>query len=528
MTRRSPGARAQVLRGRRAPVHRAPALPLAVALALAVLSSLAVAPAAPRPAPAPAATHKREPRIEVPDRPHRPGSLRPRTIAGDLRARLARPPLRGARVGALVVSLRDGRTIFESKPDLPLTPASTMKVMTSAAILVKLGPDWRFRTGFLADAPPADGVIAGNLYVKGACAPDLVVERFPELAEGLRAAGIREIRGDVVADLSYFDGEERPPSGRTAATRILRRPHLRACRQLLLGARDGHAGTPRRRPANVLVEPLSDAVAVVSTARTISSGTTSIRASRTLLRTADGGLRNRIVVSGRISRGAAPWERFLPIERPAAIAISAVRRALVDAGIVVRGVSRIGAAPEGAAPIYILESKPLAEIVRDMNKNSNNFMAEMLQRTLGAESFGLPASRDKGARALADFLRSCGVDPAPLTLTDGSGLSRSNTLTAGALVRVLVRMREDPAFGDSFFDSLPVSGTDGTLRGRMNGSRAGRVRAKTGHIDGVTTLAGYVEGTREGPIAFAFLVNGADHGRSVRAIDELCAILCAP
>ncbi len=281
-------------------------------------------------------------------------------------------------------------------------------------------------------------------------------------------------------------------------------------------------------PANVLVEPVSDAVAVVSSARTIAKGATSIHASRGLIRTTDGGYRNRILVSGRISRGATGWELFLPIEDPATIAISAVRRAMADAGIVVRGAARKGAAPPGASPVYTLESKPLAEIVRDMNKNSNNFMAEMLQRALGAESFGLPASREKGARAISDFLRSCGVDPAPLVLTDGSGLSRSNMLTASALVRVLVRMNEDPVLGGPFLDSLPISGTDGTLKRRMNGSAAGRVRAKTGHIDGVTTLAGYVEETREGPVAFAFLVNGADHGRALRAINELCTILCAP
>ena len=213
---------------------------------------------------------------------------------------------------------------------------------------------------------------------------------------------------------------------------------------------------------------------------------------------------------------------FLTIEDPANVAVSAVRHALQDAGIVVRGGSRVGASPASAVPIFTLASKPLAEIVRDMNKNSNNFIAEMLQRALGAETYGPPASREKGAQAVASFLRTCGIDPEPFTLTDGSGLSRSNRVSVSGLARILVRMWGDPRIGSPFLDSLPIGGIDGTLKGRMFGPARGRVRAKTGYIDGVTALAGYVPDTREGPVAFAFVVNGTSHPRTVRALDDLC------
>ena len=402
-----------------------------------------------------------------------------------------------------------------------------MKLLTAAAILEKLGADWRFKTPFLADAPPLDGVIAGNLYVKGVCEPDLVVEKFQEIGEGLLASGIREIQGDVVADLLYFDGEERPPEWPVGGSPNPYAAPISALAANFSSVRVTVIPSPLvGSPATVLVEPPSDAVPVSGTVRTIGKGRGRPGAWRRLERTGADGISNRIVVGGRISAFADPWEKFLPIEDPAGVAISAVKSALQQAGIVVSGVARTGAAPDTAVPVYTLTSKPLSEIVTDMNKNSNNFIAEMLHRTLGAETYGPPASREKGVRAIAAFLRTCGIDPESATLTDGSGLSRSNRLAASTLARVLVRMWGDPVLGVPFVESLPISGVDGTLKGRLS-SVAGRIHAKTGTVDGVTSLAGYVEETREGPVAFAFIVNGASHARALRGIDDLCRILCA-
>jgi D-alanyl-D-alanine carboxypeptidase/D-alanyl-D-alanine-endopeptidase (penicillin-binding protein 4) len=451
---------------------------------------------------------------------------KPLSLESAIRARLARSPLRGASVGVEIVSLTDGHTIFEKNPEVPLIPASTMKVLTSAAALDRLGPDWRYGTAVLAAAPPKDGIIEGDLYVKGACQPDLVVERFPELAAGLAAAGVREVRGDIVADLRYFDGEERPPEWPRGS-----RPNPYAAPISALAANFSTVRitvAPGERvgsQAVVQVDPPSDAVAVSSQTRTTKSGR-SISASRRLEKDADGQIANRIIVSGRTGLGSGPWEEFIPIENPATVAISAVKRALQSGGITVTGTTRIGEAPEGAVTIYTLRSKPLEEIVLDMNKHSNNFIAEMLQRTLGAEVYGPPATRAKGASAVESFLRTCGVDTSTVKLTDGSGLSRTNQVTALALVRVLVRMRGDSRLEAAFLDSLPIGGEDGTLRGRMGGVARGRVRAKTGHVDGVTTLAGYIDDAVEGPLAFAFLVNGASHVRAIAALDELCRILC--
>ena len=135
---------------------------------------------------------------------------KPATLTEALRQRMKRLSAQGVVVGASVVSLRDGRSLFDSRSEKPLTPASTMKVLTGAAILDRLGPDWTYETRFFADGPIDNGVV-NNLYVVGSCAPDLVVERFPEIGAAIRQAGVREVRGDVVVDLSYFDGEERPP-----------------------------------------------------------------------------------------------------------------------------------------------------------------------------------------------------------------------------------------------------------------------------------------------------------------------------
>lgn len=460
-----------------------------------------------------------------PSQPERP----PAGLLEALAWRLARPPFRGAKVGAVVISLEGGNTLFESKADQPLMPASTMKILTSGAALDALGPDWRYATRFAAAAPPENGVIAGDLFVFGSCEPDLVVEAFPAIGAELVAAGIREVHGDVVADLSYFDGEERPPDWPGAGN-----PNPYAAPISALAANFSSVrvsvqpGPSPGAPARVFIEPPSDVVQVQGSVLTIAKGAAAVRATRKLVRGPDGEIRNRILVSGRIPRTFSVWQSFVPIENPSSVAAGAVRRALIDAGIVVRGDSRIGTAPEGSVVVATHASRTLTEIVRDMNKNSNNFMAEMLQRTLGGETIGVPASREKGARAVGAFLRTCGVDPDPLTLSDGSGLSRGNRVSARALARVLVRMRSDPALAGAFYESLPIGGIDGTLRGRMVGPSRGCIHAKTGHIDGATTLAGYVDDTTLGPIAFAFLVNQADHGRALRGLDDLTDILCRP
>ena len=402
-----------------------------------------------------------------------------------------------------------------------------MKVLTGAAILDKLGPDWRYETRFFADGPITDGVV-GNLYVVGSCQPDLVVERFPEIGAGLAAAGVREVRGDVIADVRYFDGEERPPEWPVGRVNTYSAPISALAANFSSVRVTVMPGDTVSQPPTVLVEPPSEAVQLTSTVRTVKSGRAYVHATRRLERTADGQVANRIVVSGRIRLGAPPWQRFLTIEDPAGVAVSAVKHAMQEAGIAVHGTSRLGSIPPLGVPVYTLQSKPLAEIVRDMNKNSNNFIAELLLRTLGAETYGGPGSREKGQRAVAAFLRTCGIDPGSVSVTDGSGLSRSNLLTPSTLVRVLVRMWGDQRVGSSFVGSLPVGGIDGTLRGRMLGAAHGRVLAKTGHIDGVSALAGYVEETSEGPVAFAFIVNGSSRRRADRGLDDLCSILCTP
>ena len=240
-------------------------------------------------------------------RPNPPAAL-PGTLGEALHRRFSRFPFRGGQVGGIVISLQDGHTIFESNADRPLTPASTMKVLTSAAILDRLGPDWHFQTPFLADAPPVEGVIAGNLYVKGVCEPDLVVEKFLEIGTGLAGAGVREVQGDIVADLHYFDGEERPPEWPGGGSASAYSAPISALTGNFSSVRvTVQPGPSPGAPAVVLVEPPSDVVAVSANVRTAAAGRSTLHASRTLVKTADGTLANRISVSGRIPISASPW-----------------------------------------------------------------------------------------------------------------------------------------------------------------------------------------------------------------------------
>ena len=471
------------------------------------LSLLLIVPGALPAAPAPAGA------------PARPAP-KPPTLESSLSAGLKRKCLSGARVGVAVASVADGRIVFERNPLLPLTPASTLKVLTTAAALDRLGPEFRYETLVFTDGVLNDGVLKGNLYLRGSGAPDLVVERWRELAAGLASLGMREISGSVVGDESYFDAERRPP-GWPAPRNT--NPYNAPISALSANFNTVEVRVLPSRPGQkpvVVLEPRSDLVRADNRARTGQG--TALRLGRSF----DGAV-NTVVVRGTIGSRSPGRREWIVVEDPARVAAAVLAAALEEAGVTVAGGASLGVTPPEATLIYSFASKPLAEIVSDANKNSNNFVSECLQRTLGAVGSGPPGSREKGAQALLRLVQDSGGPLEGLHLVDGSGLSSDNRLTARALVAVLLKMAADPRSGAPFLESLPASGVDGTLRHRLT-DVAGRIRGKTGTIGGVKALAGYAVDAGGRPVfAFAILVNGyhcSERG-VVAAMDELARAL---
>jgi len=219
-------------------------------------------------------------------------------------------------------------------------------------------------------------------------------------------------------------------------------------------------------------------------------------------------------VSGRISPRAGEGTFWRSVEDPVAYAGAVIAHQFREAGIEVAGPVRYGTMPPAAHVIAEQFSRSLSEIVYDMNKLSTNFVAEQITKHLGAKRFGPPGSTEKGVAAIEDFLATIGVPKGSAILENGSGLSEASRISSSQLVRILVAAYRDPKLRMEFVQSLSVLGVDGTMKewGRMAPGLVGNVYAKTGTLDGVSTLAGYVPMPGQRLAAFAILANGLPKG----------------
>ena len=457
-----------------------------------------------------------------PARPPEPADAKELDAA--LRAIISTGPIAGARAGILVADVETGRTLFARDPDVLLNPASNVKLVTSAAALARLGPEYRFDTEFYVDAGAGDSARA--LYVKGKGDPSLLTERLWAIAGDLVHLGIRRI-GDVVIDDSYFDGEREGPGfdQETGDRSYLARTGAVSLNWNTIAVHVA-PGDRRGGKARVELEPASDLFEVDVRATTVAPG----GRRRLAVSSVRSGAKQRIVVEGRIpqdSRLQTVWRR---IDDPGLYLGHTLRRLLDLRGVRFAGKVRRGTVPQGARLVHVAQSDSLGEIVRRLNKTSNNFVAEQLLETLGAQLKGPPGSWPKGVEAVEDFLADMGIARGAYVMKNGSGLNDTNRFSARQLVTLLRAMWARFPLHAEYVASLPVAGRDGTIRWRMEGSEAvGRLRAKTGTLENVTTLSGYVETAGHRTLAFAILVNdfpGRASG-AVRAVDALGAALAA-
>lgn len=410
-----------------------------------------------------------------------------------------------ARMGVYVRSVSTAQTLFSHRAATRRIPASNVKMLTAAAALSRLGPDYRFATDFYAPTGLREGVVAGDLYLKGYGDPLFVHERMRDLVRRLRLRGVRRIAGDLVADDAFFD-EKRHGRGWRVGRSI--RPYLAPHGALSLNFGLANVvvapGDGAGSPARVRLEPPSRALRLDARVRTSRRGRARIRLAR---RPWKGG--DVIEVRGSVPAGGRMETYRVPVTDPTAFAAGAVAAEFERQGIAVAGGIRRGATPPGAALLARNLSPPLGEAVRSLNKASNNFVAEQILKTLGAEAHGAPGTARKGLRAVRDFLVSVGVPGSEFTLADGSGLSRENRISPRALVTLLEAAYKDFRLRPEFMASLAVFGVDGTIRKRRRERAAARrVRAKTGILRGVRALSGYAAASNGETLAFSVLMNG--------------------
>jgi D-alanyl-D-alanine carboxypeptidase/D-alanyl-D-alanine-endopeptidase (penicillin-binding protein 4) len=442
--------------------------------------------------------------------------------------------------GIEVRSLRTGRTLYALNAEKAFRPASNMKLVTTAAALDAFGEDARIRTT-VETAGRLDGLgrILGDVHLVGRGDPDLSARfspgrptaAFEEMADALVAAGVRRIEGRLVGDEGAFTGDRRGSDwtwedlawGYGAEVSALSFADNLVSVTLKPGERVGD-------PAVLDVEPDSGCLAVSSSVETVGAAAPTPSpappASDDDVRLEREPGSNEARLTGRLPMGGA-WSGRLAVADPARCAAAAFRGVLESKGIRVRG--GVSASreppPAGARVLAAHESPTMAEIVRVVNKESQNLHAETLLRLVGLKVKG-EGSAVKGHEAVVDLARRLGVPDDGWGLADGSGLARTDLLTPRGLVALLSAMdRHENAA--SFRDSLPVAGVDGTLEDRMKGTPAeGRVAAKTGSLHLANALAGYATTLRGERLAFAIVVNNHE-GKSREALAAIDAIAAA-
>jgi serine-type D-Ala-D-Ala carboxypeptidase/endopeptidase (penicillin-binding protein 4) len=433
----------------------------------------------------------------------------------------------------LAVSLATGDTLVAVDPERALAPASNLKLVTSAAALHHLGPDFRFATYLLARGPIRGGALHGDLILYGTGDPTFAdVPRrgaeaaFPRFVEELRALGIREIRGDILGDETYFQGPYRRDGWNPSSLNDWYAARASALsfneNVATLRVQPGPAGTAPR------IVTIPEAAHLPMENRSVSVATRP----RTPFMAIRDDPDTPIVLWGQLPAGSREIWRVITVSDPPAYAASVFRHHLEGEGIRVHGGSgairdpgdsplKGATGPSPLRTVAVHRSPPLGDMLRAVNTESHNLFAELLTFTLGKVVSG-EGSFGAGTAVLEDYLVSvAGGTGTGVRLDDGSGLSRDNRLSAGSLVRVLQRMAEIGLENDPFWTSLPRAGNRRELGRMYRSPAAGNLRAKTGTISGVSGLSGIVRTADGEPVVFSILANGVPTSSAKRIEDQI-------
>jgi D-alanyl-D-alanine carboxypeptidase/D-alanyl-D-alanine-endopeptidase (penicillin-binding protein 4) len=477
----------------------------------------------------------------------------PRTLT-ELQSRIEQiahqPALEPGFFAVKIVSLDTGRVIYEQDAHKFVRPASNMKLYTVAAAFDRLTPDYHFITSVYAKEKPEDGKVKGDLVIYGRGDPSIAArfnngdyfKGINDLADRVVAAGVKRIKGDLVGDESYFNGA---PLGSGWEWDDLTWSYGAQVSALNINdnAIDLTVKPGDRVGAPVIITTGPPATTFMTIAN---RATTSARGSKNELQLYRGVGENTLEVTGSIPLGDAGFIGGVAIPDPALAFVTMLRDALIKRGVKIEGRVRTvsGRAgefqrllpnetpePKPTLEIASLQSPPFSLIAAHTLKPSQNQYTEVILRTLGKMN-GADANKsneDAGLEAVRKFLHEAGVGDSDLVLSDGSGLSRNDMITANATVQLLTYMSKHKYFAQ-FRDALPIAGVDGTLRTRMKGTPAeGNLRAKTGSLSSVASLSGYVTTAAGERLVFSMMLNNYPDASALRreSIDAIAILLAS-
>lgn len=416
--------------------------------------------------------------------------------------------------GVCIQSLVTGEYFYKNNEDKLLIPASNLKLFTTSSGLLMLGPEYKFKTNIFSNGKIDGTSLMGDLIIQGRGDPTIsgrftdgnMLKIFENWADTLAAKGIEEIKGNIIGDDNLFEDK-----GLGNGWEWDYESYWFAAPSGALSFNDNCVDmsivpTEIGKPAKINLMPNTKYVILINNVKTVKSDSlTSIDFYR------ERGT-NVITVNGTIKHNTESYKTYVTINNPTQYFVVVLKDVLEKKGIAVRGYPiDIDDLPEGVDYtkcnlMFTSSSAPLKDIIKVINKNSQNFYAEQLLKTIGLEK-GNYGSVDNGLKFERNVLQEMGINPDNTSIVDGSGLSHSNLVTPKQIVSLLNYMYKSQYFVP-FFNSLPIAGVDGSLANRMKRSKAeNKIRAKTGFIGNVRSLSGYAYTGDNEPVAFTLIAN---------------------
>jgi serine-type D-Ala-D-Ala carboxypeptidase/endopeptidase (penicillin-binding protein 4) len=424
------------------------------------------------------------------------------------------PAFYNAHWGVAIQSLETGEIIFQRNARKGFMPASNMKLFTTAAALIKLGPDFQLQTEVYATGEIDDqGVLKGDLVVRGMADPALsgryydgnMTWVFQTWADSLKKAGIRKIQGRIIGDDTYFDDELLGEAwswdyqSDYYAAQISALTFNDNCVDIIFTPGDSVGDSTSFR-----LQPRTDYITLENRVKTADK----VQGTRIRLDRQQGG--NHVVCTGSLYKKEEKQTEWVTVENPTRYTVVVLRSVLEENGITSGEVFDIDELPgfeyDKSQRVAIHYAPPMHEIIKTVNKVSQNLFAELLLRVVGKEYAG-KGSADAGEQVAKELFSGMGINPEEIFMADGSGLTRVDMVSPQSVITLLRTMRQH-TYGNYYYDSLPIAGVDGTISKRMQGTAAeDNVHAKTGYINRVRALSGYVT-TRDGEeLVFSMIVN---------------------
>lgn len=442
-----------------------------------------------------------------------PSLADPARLPGPVTEALARAGIPEGAAAFYVHEIGASHPLLAVGANRPLNAASTIKLLTTYAALELLGPAYTWSTEAFAAGPLSKGVLAGDLVLKGHGDPKLTLENFWLFLRELRARGVRDIRGDLVLDRSFFAAETAEASGVDDKPM---RPYNTAPDALLINfksVRLQFVPVPPARAVHIIPEPDLPQVRIVNQIA-LDNTRCGYWEGRLQYDLRDGPALARLRFAGKMAADCGERERYFSVLGPNEYALGLFQVLWGELGGTFGGGARDGEVSSDARLLATWKSQTLAEAVHDINKFSNNVMARQLFLTLGAQAEGPPATTEKSVRTIQRWLADKGLTFSELVLENGAGLSRIERISARSLGQLLLSAYRSAVMPE-VVASLPLAAADGTMKKRLKDAEvAGRAHIKTGSLDDVRAIAGYLLDARGRRMVVVFIVN---HGNARNA-----------